>query len=797
MIRVNKNINKNRKAARAARLLTFVLLASMALSWAACGRKAEDAENSTAGNKPEEQKAFVWVPEFIDTGSVDNSLQDAKVVGDYLYYMDYQWDEETGKSRISLASISFVDGSAGPQIALTPLNPEEDGEEKEDEANTSRSYSDYTVDEEGNLIVVERVTHWSDDNYSTEYFLCKYNASGEKLFEQDFSNRLDEENSWIRTFAVDNEGRSYVACDSQILLFDAEGNFAGTIALDAGAWMRGMGVGKDGRMYVSMDQSGSNKTVLREIDYEGKKLGESYDNFISGNSDGSLVVGADKDFIAYDSTGLYGYDMQTQTSEMIFDWLDCDIESSYVNLVHVLEDGRILVASYNYEDGKAELEMLSQKPASEVPAKTTLVVGVLSNDYAVRSAAVNFNKKSDKYHISLRSYFDYNDVTYSGDTSNYTEVMNDALTRMNNDITSNNCPDLLALNGLDAAKYAAKGVFEDLSPWLEKSAAVKREDFFENILDAYTYDGVLVAIPKDFELMTVCGKAADLGTEPGWTLAELLAYADKHPDAEIFANCTKERAIDIMLEYNLAEFVDWESGKCSLDSEDFVNILEFANRFPEEYQYDEDAPAFPVRIAAGEILLNATYLYDFESIQLADAIFNEDVTFIGFPNSSGASGTYLQMSSGVAITSKCSDKDGAWEFIESWLTSDSSRYSMGFSSNKKTFAEARAEATKVEYVLDENGEKVLDENGEPILQGGGGGIGYGDDWMYEYHITTDEEADRLEELIRIAKPTSGSDSQIMSIINEEAGAFFKGQRTARDVAGIIQNRVQVYVNENM
>lgn len=182
---------------------------------------------------------------------------------------------------------------------------------------------------------------------------------------------------------------------------------------------------------------------------------------------------------------------------------------------------------------------------------------------------------------------------------------------------------------------------------------------------------------------------------------------------------------------------------------------------------------------------------------MADAIFDGDVCFIGYPNSAGESGTYFTMDSGLAITTKCSDKDGAWAFIENWLTSESDRYGLGFSSNKKTFAEARAEATKIEYLLDENGEKVLDENGEPIIQGGGGAVGYGDDWMYEYHVTTEEEADRVEALIKIARPSTGSDSQIMDIISEEAQAFFKGQRTAQDVANNIQNRVQLYMNENM
>ena len=37
---------------------------------------------------------------------------------------------------------------------------------------------------------------------------------------------------------------------------------------------------------------------------------------------------------------------------------------------------------------------------------------------------------------------------------------------------------------------------------------------------------------------------------------------------------------------------------------------------------------------------------------------------------------------------------------------------------------------------------------------------------------------------------------LRQIINEEADAFFQGQKSVGEVADIIQNRIQVYVNEN-
>ena len=39
------------------------------------------------------------------------------------------------------------------------------------------------------------------------------------------------------------------------------------------------------------------------------------------------------------------------------------------------------------------------------------------------------------------------------------------------------------------------------------------------------------------------------------------------------------------------------------------------------------------------------------------------------------------------------------------------------------------------------------------------------------------------------------DQDIYNIISEETQAFFAGQKTAQDVAGIIQSRATIYVNE--
>ena len=79
---------------------------------------------------------------------------------------------------------------------------------------------------------------------------------------------------------------------------------------------------------------------------------------------------------------------------------------------------------------------------------------------------------------------------------------------------------------------------------------------------------------------------------------------------------------------------------------------------------------------------------------------------------------------------------------------------------------------------------------------GGGSISYQDGWTYEYHTTTKEEVDQVLALFDVAKPAASQNSEIMTIISEEAEAFFKGQKSAAEVAAIIQSRAQIYVDEN-
>ena len=759
---------KNKAICR--RVLGLALSAAMALSLAACG-------NSSGGET--EKKEWVWVPEFITIDDETVSFYDMQLVGDSLCYQSYDYDEETETSTQSICRYSLADGN----ITKTPLNYVE-------EKNWNLNRLVYAQD--GSMYGTTNV--YNEDYTKSETFLCKFDAEGKQIFAEDMTELVAE--SYVDNMAIDGEGRIYVTGENNVWLFDADGNKRGTVSLGADVnWIRAMGSGKDGKMYLCYYTSNGD-TVLCDIDFDGKKTGNTYENYPSSNSN-ALVPGIDKDFLAQDGNRVYEYDTKSQTSTELFTWLDSDINGNTVENFWGLEDGRILAVASDWETNEKSIALLTKTKASEVPQKETILIGSLYGDSNIQSAAVKFNKSNDKYHISIREYLNYND--YDGD--DYQAFMTDGINRLNNDITSNNCPDILDLSGLNIKQLAAKGVFEDLNGYLEKSEKLSREDFLENILEAYTLDGKLVSIPYSFQMSTVVGKGSEVGTEMGWTLEELIAYADAHPDALLFDSKTKDVIMMTLMAYNADYFIDWSTGECRFDSEEFKDILNFANRFPEEYDWEKEDVSTPNKIQKGQVLLYEENIYDFNELQMCNEIFQGDASYIGYPTMDGSVGCMLSASQAYAITSKSGHKDGAWEFIEGFLTKeenpDRGFSSIGFPTMKSKLNAMAADAVEVKYYTDENGELYYDENGEPIPMGGGGGISYEDGWSYEYRIPTQEEVDLALSLMEIAKPVSYSQGdEVLNIINEEAAPFYKGQKSVDEVASVIQSRIKIYVGEN-
>ena len=354
-------------------------------------------------------------------------------------------------------------------------------------------------------------------------------------------------------------------------------------------------------------------------------------------------------------------------------------------------------------------------------------------------------------------------------------------------------PDLLSTNSLPIDKYAAKGLLEDLYTYMDADPEYGRDKFVPAVLNALqTEDGKLYQMVSSFSVYSVMGDGDRVGYENGWTLAELEEVMAQMPEGtEVFSiGTTRDSVLSFALAFGMDDYVNWETGECSFDSQGFVDLLEFCNSFPKEfdwesYEYSEE-DSDPDRIMSGRQLLLQSSLYSFEEFQMYSAMFNNNVVFKGFPCES-RNGNALNVGTGIAMTTSCADKQGGWGFIRSMLSAEyQEENTWNFPSNQEAFDNMLEEAMTPEYYTDP-------ETGEQVEQSKGG-WGWGS-LNIELYALTQEEADAIVDVINSVNKIYSYDQDIMNIVNEECAAYFNGEKSAQDTANLIQSRVKIYVNE--
>ena len=65
----------------------------------------------------------------------------------------------------------------------------------------------------------------------------------------------------------------------------------------------------------------------------------------------------------------------------------------------------------------------------------------------------------------------------------------------------------------------------------------------------------------------------------------------------------------------------------------------------------------------------------------------------------------------------------------------------------------------------------------------------------EIYCLTQEQVDQIRELMETTTKVADYDDAIIKIVTEQAAPFFEGQKSAEDVAKLVQSKVNIYVNE--
>ena len=141
---------------------------------------------------------------------------------------------------------------------------------------------------------------------------------------------------------------------------------------------------------------------------------------------------------------------------------------------------------------------------------------------------------------------------------------------------------------LDPTKFAESGLFYDLFAFMEADPGFEMGDYFKNIFDAVAYDGHLYSLPTSFVISAVyLNKSITDGLELEFEPLDRITYEDllkMYEDGKAKGLIDEGTSIDFagngtntrmhMFSVEWQEYIDLPNHKASLDSPEFIGLLE-------------------------------------------------------------------------------------------------------------------------------------------------------------------------------------------------------------------------------
>lgn len=813
------------------------LVLAMAVGLCACGKGQRSTNGGgTETSDPSLAKQNVFRSQELDMGvdAENANVRASYRQGDSIYVVMEEYDWGGGEVSYEYQLITLKeDGSLAGNVVLSrSVNDNtQDGDdaaaEEGDDGNTEEgadtdggavavpldtmeggasnaydytSISNFTFSADGKIYAVKNHSYedYSDpDNYVSinEYFLCSWDIEGNQIAETPLENfSTENEYVYVNMLFPMEDG-------SLTMLLSGDRNYKMTIGMDGTLSEReplemdenimnntssGFIPQEDGTfLLMYYNEQDNYRMYITSYDIRTNTFGEGtpMPDAISNMGYSSIVGGVATDLVISTSDGIYTYNIGEESMTKIMDYINSDLYASGISSMVMLSETQFVGFYYDQNDNKSKGGLFTHVDPTDIPDKEVLVLGGNYVDYDLKSRTVQFNKSSDKYRIVLKEYNTYNT------SEDYTIGQ----TQLNNDIISGSMPDILVTNtyNMPLESYIAKGLLADVGELIAGDEELSQTTFMENVFDAYRVKEKLYYVIPSFYVNTMAGKKSYLGDRDSITITELEQILTTMPEgAQLVDGLTRSYFMDMVMNYCGNQFVDVNTGKCSFDSDSFIAYLEFAKTLPQElgddYYGDDYFRTYESQYREDRTLLSTVYISSIRDVNtLINGTFGEEITYVGFP-SEGQSGSVLGASNMYALSAKSANLEGAWEFLRYYLTEEFQKeLTWNLPVVKAEFDRRAQEATQRPYNIDEDGKKVeYDEyfymNGEEI----------------KLEPMSQEQVDQTVSFIESVNRAMYYNTDIQNIITEECESFFSGQKSAQEVVGIIQSRVQLYVNEN-
>ncbi|MBW7458161.1 ABC transporter substrate-binding protein [Paenibacillus sepulcri] len=421
---------------------------------------------------------------------------------------------------------------------------------------------------------------------------------------------------------------------------------------------------------------------------------------------------------------------------------------------------------------------------AEHSGKAKLVISTYSRNEQIQTAVKKYEALHPNIEIDLQvAQTDVNDPDKQlADQEKFVAAANTAM-------LAGKGPDLIEMDLLPTEKYVNRNLLVNLSDLMQQDPTFKKEDYFTNILDNSQINGGLYAMPLSFYLSGLIGdegalvKAGEQVNDQNWSwseFAEMAKQLSQKGGYEHAFGSSPDYMLTEMVSENYGLFVDEANGRASFDSASFTGLMKQVKAmFDEGVVYDA--------LAGGRKNIKKTYFEEAQIQSPADYLYvleayASQAKFYTKPHAQEmGDGGYFRARQTLGISASSPVKKEAWDFIHFLLSEEANSIpgntsvSSGFPIDKSAY--------------DKQIKQLRDEGVQAYKNGPANSSAIKPD------STMLKRLDQLEANVTGAVHALGKPSRIDEIVTEECQAFFSGQKSAEDVAKLIQNKVVLYLNE--
>lgn len=392
------------------------------------------------------------------------------------------------------------------------------------------------------------------------------------------------------------------------------------------------------------------------------------------------------------------------------------------------------------------------EPAAQTPEQT-LTLGMIDFDAeksVLRSLIQSYNLSGAPVSIEILNYADG------------AENRADAVTRMTTELLAGNVPDLLDcsdFSGAQYAGYAKNGILLPLD-------GMPDAELLSGILKPCYVDGALYSIVGAFVIDPLFGPASKLGASLETSALDVLLGAV--PDVSFFWG--GEDLLSVYCRHAAEQYLDYDTQTASFESEKFLNILTACAAVSSAAPAPDSIMQQPMRSVSMYRSMQSQWYQ-----QTGDAF---RVLALGEDG-----GTAYQPILQLGVCAGSAMREAAQEALRGMLQE-------GFQQTiTDAFPVCRA---ALRTLMQKEIDAQAVEQQTAIREEGRVEIGEAGDLAF---LFDEAAADDLMNVLEHADCRSCGSQEILTIILDEADAYFKGRKTAQEAAQVMDRRAALFIAE--